>query len=121
MINLDFEEQEIEIIIKETINFMKSKGYKVSSIIKNNRDGGYVAYTNRMGTIQASFFFLPNYDVIIEKQSNFICALVSMLLNKPISKEYLSLKDILYPSNNINDFKQFIDQSLEYMDKNAVL
>lgn len=121
MTNLDFEEQEIELIIKETKKFMKENGYVVSTIVKNNRDGGYVAYSNKMGTTQVSFFFLPNYDIVIEKQFNLLSALFRMLLNKPTTKDCKSLKDILSPLNKIDNFKQFINKSLEYMHKNRML
>lgn len=121
MINLDFEDQQIEMIIKETEKFMKEKGCKASTIIKNNMDGGYVAYSNKRGTTQVSFFFLPNYDVVIEKQYNWIVAFFRMVMNKTTTRDFKSLKTILSPSNNVDDFKCFINKSLVYMQENSVL
>ncbi|PKP43886.1 MAG: hypothetical protein CVT96_03800 [Bacteroidetes bacterium HGW-Bacteroidetes-13] len=121
MINLDFEEKEIESIIQQTKDYMAGKRFKISEIIRNNSDGGYVSYSNEQGTILISFFFLPYYDVVIEKQNNYILALIKMLQGKSVRTEYISLKEILCPSNKILNFKLFINHSLEYIDKNALL
>ena len=121
----DWEKREIENILSLTKQFVEKHHLKVIEIAKNVRDGGYVQFATFKSSMIITIYYLPNYDVILEKNPHNLGALIKLLNaimnNDKYAQEVISLKELLNDGKPIVDLEDFLNTCMQYIETNFKL
>lgn len=114
----------LENFIKNNINTIKQlekrmvvNGFKFCEIVENSRDGGYVSYSNWLGTKIVYFTFLPDYDIQVVHQKN----LLKFLFTKDKRDDFISYQELLGSKIEFDTRKQFFEEGLNFMIANGYI
>ncbi|QLG44903.1 hypothetical protein [Costertonia aggregata] len=115
MVDIDWEQKQIQIIRGTVETLLLSKKYHLDEIVTNNRDGGYVKYVNKTETIEILFLFLPDYDVLINCYEPRMKSLIKFLLTKRINKKNISIASIMKFDSKKMSLEMLLQEAILYI------
>lgn len=107
----------IDIIRQNMDSFFLEKGLNYWYSEKNSIDGGFVAYSNRVGNIECYVKFLPKPDIVIIKKPSIIRSLFS--LAKSERENYKSVSSFI--NEKVNTYEHFLIKSKSIIDDKKFL
>ena len=121
----EWESREVERLLSITKQFVEKHQLRVIEIAKGIRDGGYVQLANAKSSMLITMYYLPNYDVILEKNPRNPRALLklvkAMIQNDKYTTEVISLKELLNDGKPIVDLEDFLNTCMQYIETNFQL
>ncbi len=122
MVDHLWEKERIRLIRNHADNYLKKRGFGISNIVENTRDGGYVSYENKIGTKIIRITFLPNYDVLFIKKENILSFIVKSIFKQHLVTKELSIKsELSFGFINDENFVFFLKKALAYIDTHNLI